>query len=489
MLGRLRQSVHGDRVLTALVRYAPTFLAQVPHMIPDAQLEEVTRRARSGTEARMVRELLEALEALSIVHPLVIVLEDLQWSDVATIDLLALFGQRREPAKLMLLVTSRRAEAQTVAHPLNRVMRALTARSGAIALALERVAAADIAQLIDARFSGHRFDAGLVDVVARITAGTPLFIVSMLDDLVSRKMISEVGGSWQLTASLDQVAAHRPDSLTQLIDIQLDRLTSDEQRVLEAASVIGPEIPTALVAAALEISVERADEICDGLARRTLFLRREGSEEWPDGTLQTRYAISHGLVQSVCIERTALARRQRWHRLIAGRLELAYGDAAAEASHLLAAHHDKAQSPRATHYYVLAARRTAARFARLDALRLYDRALELLPRVPEGAERDELELRILSGRGPLAIRTGDGMNSIPLAMFERAVALARRLGDPARLFTALVDLDLRCSLLADYRRAAEISDQIDELGRTVVIDGGMQAARLTAQALESMYRG
>jgi hypothetical protein len=97
----------------------------------------------------------------------------------------------------------------------------------------------------------------------------------------------------------------------QLIDIQLDRLLHDEQRVLEVAGLIGLEVPTALVAATLELPIERVDELCDGLARRGLFLRHAGTEDWPDGSLQSRYGFTHGLVQEVCIERTSAARRQR----------------------------------------------------------------------------------------------------------------------------------------------------------------------------------
>jgi len=79
MITRLRQSERGEQALAALVRYAPTFLAQLPQIIPDAQLDEVLRRARGGTETKMVRELIEALETICAQHTLVVVLEDLQW--------------------------------------------------------------------------------------------------------------------------------------------------------------------------------------------------------------------------------------------------------------------------------------------------------------------------------------------------------------------------------------------------------------------------
>jgi predicted ATPase len=296
VLGQLRRSERGPQVLDCLVRHAPTFLVKVPHLVPDDQLTEVARRAQGGTEARMVRELAEAIEAACAQDPIAIVLEDLQWADVATIDLLALLGQRTDRAKLLVIATSRHAEIQSTEHPLNRVMRSLISRSRAAAVALARIDRAGVQQLLDLRFPGHAFPAQLADIVSRTTAGTPLFVVSLIDDLVGRGMIADRGGAPALAVSLDDIEAHRPDSIKQLIDIGLDRLTQPEQRVLEAASVVGTEFPTALVAAALELSDEQVDDTCDALARRGLFLSRLATQELADGTPTSRYAVTHALV-------------------------------------------------------------------------------------------------------------------------------------------------------------------------------------------------
>jgi predicted ATPase len=78
----------------------------------------VQRRARGATRDRMLRELVEALDAQSLDDPLVLVLEDLHWSDSSTIDLLARVARRREPARLLVLGTSRPAEVAAGAHPL-----------------------------------------------------------------------------------------------------------------------------------------------------------------------------------------------------------------------------------------------------------------------------------------------------------------------------------------------------------------------------------
>src|SRR5678816_1405273 len=94
------------------------------------------------------------------------------------------------------------------------------------------------------------------------------------------------------------------------------------------------------------MEVERVDDLCDALARRALFIRRQASEETPDGGLYSRYAVTHALVQEVCEERGSPARRQRWHHAIADHLERAYAGRTPEIAHVLAAHLDKARARR-----------------------------------------------------------------------------------------------------------------------------------------------
>ncbi|HET9990952.1 MAG TPA: AAA family ATPase, partial [Kofleriaceae bacterium] len=153
----LRASTRGEDALNVLLRRAPTFLAQLPNLVPGAQLADVMARAVGGSDARMVRELIDAFEDLASNHTLVLVLEDLQWSDVATLDLLSALAQRRERARLLVIGTSRRAEARTATHPLNRMMRPLVTRGAATSIAIEPITASNIDDLLALRFPGHAF--------------------------------------------------------------------------------------------------------------------------------------------------------------------------------------------------------------------------------------------------------------------------------------------------------------------------------------------
>ncbi len=106
-LGRLGRHDQGNRVLAILARHAPTWLVQMPSLVSAADRDRLQRDILGSTRERMLREMAEALEALTAEIPLVLVLEDLHWSDYSTLDLIASLARRREPARLLLLGTFR----------------------------------------------------------------------------------------------------------------------------------------------------------------------------------------------------------------------------------------------------------------------------------------------------------------------------------------------------------------------------------------------
>jgi DNA-binding winged helix-turn-helix (wHTH) protein len=466
--GLARSASH---VLATLARYAPTFVAQVPNLVGDDQLDDVKRRAAGSSESRMARELCEALEAICSQDPLVLVLEDLQWSDVATIDLLAMLGQRQHRAKLFVIGTSRIAELAD--HPLQPVMRSLVARSGALSIAVPKIDVAAVQRFLDGRFVGHAFPAELAPVVAKITGGIPLFMVSLLDELVGRGMITD----GKLTATIEDIQAHRPESVKQLIDIQLDRLPQNEQRVLEAAAIVGAVFSTDLVAAALNQPVDDVDDICDALARRSLFLRAE-----PD----LQYGVTHALVQEVCLQRSSPARRQRWHRTIAETLA-----AREAASAQVAMHFDAAGDAAKAVPAYLAAGHKRGSYATADGIALCMRALELLPSLPANRDRDVLELQALNTIGVLK-----GMNMQSQAasrdaveLHRRAIAIARKLGEPASIYAAIAHLCIYHSVVAEYVEAAALWAELEQIAKDNALPEPLLRYGTLAGAFTTFLRG
>ena len=127
-LEQLCQPPEGRTVVTLLARVAPTWLLQMPWLLSDNDAERLQRLTLGATPQRMLREIVQALEALTATRPLVLVLEDLHWSDAATLDMLSLLARRQETARLLLIGTYRPEEVRSTGHPLSTLVQGLQMR-------------------------------------------------------------------------------------------------------------------------------------------------------------------------------------------------------------------------------------------------------------------------------------------------------------------------------------------------------------------------
>ena len=155
-LGRLGREPVGARLVAVLRQYAPSWLVQMPGLVSPAEWESLQRTAGEATQARMLRELTEALDVLTTERPLVLVLEDLHWSDVSTLAWLAYVARRPDPARLLLLGTYRPVDAIVRAHPIRTVMTELTQHQQGAELLLDYLSAGEVADCCCQRLWGHR---------------------------------------------------------------------------------------------------------------------------------------------------------------------------------------------------------------------------------------------------------------------------------------------------------------------------------------------
>jgi DNA-binding winged helix-turn-helix (wHTH) protein len=111
-LGRVGRGPDGERLVALLNQYAPTWLVQMPALLSPDDPEALQRKVVGATRERMLREMVEAIEALTTEQALVLWLEDLHWADYSTLDWLAAIAQQRGPARLLVIGTYRPADVQ-----------------------------------------------------------------------------------------------------------------------------------------------------------------------------------------------------------------------------------------------------------------------------------------------------------------------------------------------------------------------------------------
>jgi predicted ATPase len=320
-LGQLVRSAHREILHAVLRRYAPTWLMQLPALLTKDDLEWLPPQDQATIRARMKRELAEALEAFATDTPLVLVLEDIHWSDVATVDWLAYMAQRREPVRLLMLVTYRPAEAAVWEHPLRGMLQALRGRGVCHELQLPLLLYEDVNVYVSTRLGGE-VAPELTALIYQCTEGNALFMVNVLEHFVQQGLVTYAGDQWTLYGNRRMAAASIPEAFQLLITKRLEELAAAEQQVLEVASVVGQEFAVATVAVGMQCPLEYVETICDRLAQNGCFLEAVGLEEWPDGTLSRVYRFQHALYRQVLSLRLLEMRRVQTHRRIVEKVRI-----------------------------------------------------------------------------------------------------------------------------------------------------------------------
>lgn len=465
-LSRLSHGEGGDQVIEILDKFAPTWLAQMPELLTREERIRLQSETKGVTQQRMLREITLALEALAAETPVVLLLEDLHWSDFSTLDLISAIARRTESARMLIVGTYRPVEILAGDHPLRTMKQELELHKYCEELRLKLLSEKDVADYLARRLAsdGSRQFGTLAPLIHARTDGNPLFMINMLDYLlgdagllVRARQLSE--SEWAET-----LRAHRLDalrSIRQMIERNVERLHPAEQAVLESASVAGAEFSAAAVAAALERPVSEIEASCTRLARNEQFIRFQSTSQWPDGTVAGSYAFLHALYSEVLYERIPPGQRAQSHNRIAVREESAYGEQSGEIAAELANHFSCANDKsRAIRYLRLAGERATARGAMVEAEDHYSRALKLLGELPQGVERDRVELALQMTLGNVLWSSRSWAHPEASRAFMRALELAEQLGEIAQVVAALKGLIVSALGEGQYKLACELAERM-----------------------------
>jgi DNA-binding winged helix-turn-helix (wHTH) protein/predicted ATPase len=468
-LTRLCRQPASESLLSALRRFAPTWLAQLPALQTEAELATLLRQTAGATPTRMLRELNDALEEMSRLTPIVLWLEDLHWCDMSTLDWIAAFARRHERAHIVLIATYRADESTAAARQLNLLTHDLTVRGLCRCVALDGLDEGAARDYISNRFptSQIRTFEQLAALVHRRTEGHPLFLGCALNDLVTRGVITEVAGQWSTRADIEIEASRIPEDVRRLLEHAAERLAPQQRSILEVASLLGRECTAAAIAAGVELAAAPVEAVLHDLARRHSFVREVAGVRWPDGTVTARFEFLHALHREVLRDSLSPAHRAELHSRVGRRLESAYGERVAEIAAELAVHFDEAgDSRRAIAYLKRAAEIDRRRAANRAAEVHLTRALVVLDRLPASTERDELELTLSIDLGSALMATrGFGATEVE-ACYARAHTLCQRRKGAPQQFPVLWGLWLFYLGKGDTAPTRELSDAISTLAST-----------------------
>jgi DNA-binding SARP family transcriptional activator len=346
--------------LAELARLLPELGTDVPgHIYPDALPEDEQRQ-------RLFDALARALRANGA--PLLLVADDLQWYDRETLQFLH-YLLRYQPGSGLLVVATARREELDHRHLLYDLVVGLQVLDRFTEIPLERLTCEETAVLAR-RFACIQLEEQEVAQLYQETEGNPLFVIEALR------------AGWRPG---HHERAPLSAKVQAVIDSRLAQLSAPAHDMVGIAATIGRAFSSDLLAGASQLDEDTLVRSLDELWRRHIF-REQAADA---------YDFSHDKIREVAYLGLSPALRRRHHHHVAQALERLHADALGPVSAQLAAHYERAgMGNRAIAWYERAAEQAQRLYTSMEAVRLLDRALQLLHRLPEGCERQTRELTI-----------------------------------------------------------------------------------------------
>ncbi len=358
------------------------------------------------TQLALFMQVEEFLQRLSSAQPVALLLDDLHWSDPASLDLLRYLARSMASLPLLLLVTYR-SEELTRQHALPALLPQLAREAGAERIELDRLDSAAIAELTRDRYGLSEADEfRLTGYLLARSEGNALFVGELLRALEETGDIQRVGNGWVLGDLAEQTL---PSLLRQVIDARVDRFGETARELLGVAAVIGQTVPLDLWESVAQVDEDALLDLAERAEAARLL------ESAPSGDA---LRFSHALIREALYEGLSSLRRRRVHRDVAEAL-LAAPQPDPDA---LVYHLRRVDDPRLGYWLCEAGTRAFLSAAAETAVARYTEALPLLSGPEDGMRRYLARFRLAQ----MLLH-----DPISRAYMAEAVEVAETLGDPA----------------------------------------------------------
>jgi predicted ATPase len=424
-------------------------LEALPNDSPFLQLDPPLRRQRTLDALKRV------LLRESQVQPLLLVFEDLHWTDTETQALLNTLVESLPTARVLLLVNYR-----------PEYQHGWGSKTYYTQLRLDPLPPVSAAEVLQALLGDDPSLAPLKQLLIERTGGNPFFLEESVRTLVETGVLVGERGAYRLAQALPTIQV--PATVQAVLAARIDRLPPEEKRLLQTAAVIGTEVPLAL----LQAIAEEGEEV---LHRSLAHLQT--AEFLYEAHLfpEVAYTFKHALTHEVAYGGLLYERRHMLHARIVDALEALYPDRIAEQVDRLAHHALRGEVwDKALTYFRQAGARAMTRSANQEAASCFEQALVALQHFPESrdtlAQAIDLRLELRNALVQFDLER-------VLTYLREAETFAEALGDHRRLGWVLARLAQSFWMGGDSDRALTLAQRT----LTLAMSSGDASLQATAQ--------
>jgi len=446
-------------------------------------------------QSDLFKQYTKTLQGLSSKHPIIMMLDDLQWADPGSIGLLFHLGRRLSGSRILLMGAYRPEEiaigrvtgSGRDRHPLEPVINELQLDYGDMFIDLDKAESRDFVDaLIDNEPNSLAED--FREELFQRTGGHPLFTVEFLRGLQNRgDLYKDEKGRWAAKPYINWKSL--PPRVDALIAERMSRLPRDWQSALSTASVQGEEFTAEVVAKAKGLDESQVLEWLSGPLSKKHHLVQAKNLEWLGEQRLSRFRFIHFLFQKYLYDKLDPVQRSHLHQAVGTALEVVHGDNAEKMAVSLARHFEEGgMTAKAIEYLIHAGNRAVRLYANEEAIAHFQHGIGLVKTLGDKPQRDQLELALQLALG-VPLTATHGFSGEELAQtYGRAWELTHGKEASYEIFQTLGGLKAYYDVHGDFKEAKEISEELLSIANQLN-DPGLTALAHHQVSVTLLYLG
>ncbi len=398
---------------------------------------------------------LKGIRRISSEQPIVLFLDDLQWADPTTLNLLHYLSRNTRGYGVFILGTYRPEDViegyYDKTHQLKTVMQNMSREALYSEIKLDRLDGSMVEEFTAKTLGEVDLKEEFADRIYHESEGNPFFLLELIQMLVEEEHLKNEEGVWSLEGSMDEV--HIPSKIYDVIARRLGRLIREQSELLECASVVGEEFDSQILG---DVT---------GWNRMDLLKNLNEIEKVHNliHSMKKKYKFDHNKIREVLYNDINEELRVEYHRIVAESLRELYKDNLEDVLENIAYHYYRAEDKRAVGFLLDAGDKSKGKYANIEAEKFYRDASSLID------EKDERSVRAYEGMGDVIATIGDYDEA--LENYKKALDLEDDNKDKARLHRKIAGVYVD---KGEYDRALEYADK----GMSLATEDDVEMCRL-----------